>query len=159
MMEHHIHDFANLFSPLSGMAVVNNGRAEMTGPYAHYATAQAYPSAATTTPYAVTTHTQTQTIIHANSPHSTMPQYTAFNELCSNQPHYGHNIGSAVSSSMHLTNSSHDGNDFNINFGLGIGMSSMSMNGNSLNILGNNTNVTTSATSKMEHDMLYYQVY
>ena len=60
-------------------------------------------------------------------------------DLCSTaggQPHYGHNLGSAVSSSMHLTNSSHDAD------GAAAAAAAAAAGGN----------------YKMEHEMMYYAV-
>ncbi|XP_030371293.1 segmentation protein cap'n'collar isoform X2 [Scaptodrosophila lebanonensis] len=68
---------------------------------------------------------------HAAMLHATN---SALGDICSAagapQPHYGHNLGSAVSSSMHLTNSSHDAD------------------GAASAAAGN--------PYKMEHDMMYY---
>lgn len=70
---------------------------------------------------------------HSQAPHQhsqfTHPAYSGLGELNGTQPHYGHNLGSAVTSSMHLTNSSHDSADNNSTSGY-----------------------------KIDHDMMYYSV-
>lgn len=73
-------------------------------------------------------------MLHANS---------TLGDLCSaaaagGQPHYGHNLGSAVTSSMHLTNSSHDAD------GAAAAAAAAAAHAGS--------------NYKMEHEMMYYAV-
>lgn len=169
-MEQHIHGLTNIFNPLPGMTMMGNGMPEMSGPYTHYASTHPYPptgsyqaaAAAAAASYggAAGAQTQNQNLLYSTPHHHAAmlpPNAALMNEFCNTQPHYGHNIGSAVSSSMHITNSAHDGSDFNMAFGVGIGGMG-GANSNSLNILGNNANIPAPTAYKMEHDMLGYTV-
>lgn len=134
-MEHRFQDIASLFNPMG----VVGGVSDMSPHYPHH-----YP----THPYSYQSGPQ-----HAQyppppppPPHPHHHHHTAamlhpnasLGDLCSTQPHYGHNLGSAVSSSMHLTNSTHD-SDVS-----GVG----AVGGSGANI----------GAYKMEHDMMYYSV-
>uniref|UniRef100_A0A1A9WBF1 BZIP domain-containing protein n=1 Tax=Glossina brevipalpis TaxID=37001 RepID=A0A1A9WBF1_9MUSC len=90
-------------------------------------------------------HHHATTVLHPNA---------SLGDLCSAQPHYGHNLGSAVSSSMHLTNSSaHDTTDVSGGGGSGGGVGAVGgVGGIGVGVVGAN-NVSA---YKMEHDMLYY---
>ncbi|KAL5286440.1 NFE2L1 family protein [Megaselia abdita] len=103
-MEQRLQDIANFFNPIPGMGM---GVGEMP-PYSHYPAHYPYQSP----------HQHSQ---------FTHPAYSGLGDLNGTQPHYGHNLGSAVTSSMHLTNSSHDSADNNSTSGY-----------------------------KVDHDMMYY---
>ncbi|KAL9891797.1 NFE2 like bZIP transcription factor cap-n-collar isoform 2-T9 [Glossina fuscipes fuscipes] len=129
-VEQRLQDIASLFNPMG----VVGGVSEMS-PYSHYPTHHySYQSATQHAQYPPPPppppphphHHHHATVLHPNA---------SLGELCSAQPHYGHNLGSAVSSSMHLTNSTHDA-DIS-----GVGA------------VGGVSNV---GAYKMEHDMLYY---
>lgn len=126
-MEHRFQDIASLFNPMG----VVGGVSEMT-PYSHYPTHHySYQSGPQHGQYPPPpppphSHHHHHAMLHPNA---------SLGDLCSTQPHYGHNLGSAVTSSMHLTNSSHD-SDIS---GVGAG--------------------AVGGTYKMEHDMMYYSVY
>ncbi|KAM7362055.1 NFE2 like bZIP transcription factor cap-n-collar isoform 2-T5 [Cochliomyia hominivorax] len=130
-MEHRFQDIASLFNPMG----VVGGVSDMS-PYPHYPThpysyqsgpqhAQYPPPPPPPHPH----HHHHAAMLHPNA---------SLGDLCSTQPHYGHNLGSAVSSSMHLTNSSHD-SDVS---GVGAG----AVGGSGANL----------GAYKMEHDMMYY---
>lgn len=133
-MEHRFQDIASLFNPMG----VVGGVSDMSPHYPHH-----YP----THPYSYQSGPQ-----HAQYPPPPPPPHphhhhhaaamlhpnASLGDLCSTQPHYGHNLGSAVSSSMHLTNSTHD-SDVS-----GVG----AVGGSGANI----------GAYKMEHDMMYYSV-
>ncbi|XP_055382451.1 segmentation protein cap'n'collar [Condylostylus longicornis] len=86
-MEQRLQDIASLFNPM-GVGV-----GEMA-PYSHY------PS-----PY----YQSGPPMQHGQFPHHPVLHNSSLAaELGGPQPHYGHNLGSAVTSSMHLTNASHE---------------------------------------------------
>lgn len=95
-MEQHWQDLANLLSLQPGMGV-----GEMAPPHPHYPTH--YPH-----------HYQAATPISQHGPqfphhhphHSMLHHNASLADMGPTQPHYGPNLGSAVASSMHLTNSS-----------------------------------------------------
>lgn len=127
-MEQRLQDIASLFNPIPSMGVVG-GVSEMS-PYPHYPT-HPYPyqggpqHAQYPPPPPHPHHHHHAAMLHPNA---------SLGELCSTQPHYGHNLGSAVTSSMHLTNSTHE-SDVS---GVGAG--------------------AVGGAYKMEHDMMYYSV-
>ncbi|XP_058982995.1 segmentation protein cap'n'collar isoform X1 [Musca domestica] len=128
-MEQRLQDIASLFNPIPSMGVVG-GVSEMS-PYPHYPThPYTYQSAPQHAQYPPPPphphhhhHAAAAAMLHPNA---------SLGDLCSTQPHYGHNLGSAVSSSMHLTNSTHDSDVT----GVGAG--------------------AVGGAYKMEHDMMYY---
>ncbi|XP_073815566.1 NFE2 like bZIP transcription factor cap-n-collar isoform X7 [Musca autumnalis] len=119
-MEQRLQDIASLFNPMG----VVGGVSEMS-PYPHYPThPYTYQSAPQHAQYPPPPphphhHHHAAAMLHPNA---------SLGDLCSTQPHYGHNLGSAVSSSMHLTNSTHDSD-----------------------VTG-----AVGGAYKMEHDMMYY---
>ncbi|XP_065371841.1 segmentation protein cap'n'collar isoform X2 [Calliphora vicina] len=132
-MEHRFQDIASLFNPMG----VVGGVSEMS-PYPHYPShPYSYQSGPQHAQYPPPPphphhhhhHAAAAAMLHPNA---------SLGELCPSQPHYGHNLGSAVSSSMHLTNSSHE-SDVS---GVGAG----AVGGSAPNI----------GAYKMEHDMMYY---
>lgn len=129
-MEHRFQDIASLFNPM--------GVSEMS-PYPHYPSHpysyQSGPQHAQYPPPPPHPHHH-----HHHAAAAMLHPNASLGELCPSQPHYGHNLGSAVSSSMHLTNSSHE-SDVS---GVGAG----AVGGSSANI----------GAYKMEHDMMYYSV-
>ncbi|XP_075147822.1 NFE2 like bZIP transcription factor cap-n-collar isoform X2 [Haematobia irritans] len=129
-MEQRLQDIASLFNPIPSMGVVG-GVSEMS-PYSHYPTHpysyQGGPQHAQYPPppphpHHHHHHAAAAAMLHPNA---------SLGDLCSTQPHYGHNLGSAVTSSMHLTNSTHDSDVT----GVGAG--------------------AVGGAYKMEHDMMYY---
>uniref|UniRef100_U5EX80 Putative bzip transcription factor nrf1 n=1 Tax=Corethrella appendiculata TaxID=1370023 RepID=U5EX80_9DIPT len=90
-MEQRWQDIANLFSFQPGMGM---GVGEMPTPHPHYPTH--YPYQATTIPQ----HSQ-----FGHHPHPHVLHNASLADITQPQPHYGQNLGSALSSSMHLTNS------------------------------------------------------
>ncbi|XP_046805390.1 segmentation protein cap'n'collar isoform X2 [Lucilia cuprina] len=128
-MEHRFQDIASLFNPMG----VVGGVSEMS-PYPHYPSHpysyQSGPQHAQYPPPPPHPHHHHHAMLHPNA---------SLGDLCSSQPHYGHNLGSAVSSSMHLTNSTHE-SDVS---GVGAG----AVGGSAAANIG---------AYKMEHDMMYY---
>ncbi|XP_013101796.2 segmentation protein cap'n'collar isoform X2 [Stomoxys calcitrans] len=128
-MEQRLQDIASLFNPIPSMGVVG-GVSEMS-PYPHYPThPYSYQGAPQHAQYPPPPphphhhhHAAAAAMLHPNA---------SLGDLCSSQPHYGHNLGSAVTSSMHLTNSTHDSDVT----GVGAG--------------------AVGGAYKMEHDMMYY---
>jgi len=123
-MEQRLQDIASLFNPIPSMGVVG-GVSDMP-PYPHYPTHHygyqtGPPQHAQYPPPPPPPH-------HPHGHHAMLHPNASLGDLCPSQPHYGHNLGSAVSSSMHLTNASHD------------------------------TDAASSGAYKMEHDMMYYSV-
>ncbi|EDV94476.1 GH21438 [Drosophila grimshawi] len=119
-------DLATYFSPIPTMGVVG-GVSDMP-PYAsHYtgysyqgptgaaapgmppSAAQQYGQAAVAAPSLPPPPPPHHSHGHSHGHHAAMLHANStLGDLCSSQPHYGHNLGSAVSSSMHLTNASHE---------------------------------------------------
>ncbi|CAD7077327.1 unnamed protein product [Hermetia illucens] len=95
-MEQRLQDIANLFNPLPAMGV-GMGVSEMS-PYSHYPTHYPYQGGPAIPQHGQFPHPSHHPVLHNAS----------LADLGATQPHYGHNLGSAVSSSMHLTNSSHE---------------------------------------------------
>ncbi|XP_037049907.1 segmentation protein cap'n'collar isoform X4 [Bradysia coprophila] len=97
-MEQRLQDIASLFNPIPGMGV-GMGPADMAS-YSHYPSHYSYQSSAPLPQHGQFSHPH---------PHSHAVLHNAsLAELGASQPHYGPNLGTAVSSSMHITNSSHD---------------------------------------------------
>ncbi|XP_053946353.1 segmentation protein cap'n'collar isoform X2 [Anastrepha ludens] len=133
-MEQRLQDIASFFNPISGMGVVG-GVSDMP-PYPHYPSHPYSYQGAAGIP-APPQHAQypppPPPHPHHHSHHAMLHANATLGDICPTQPHYGHNLGSAVSSSMHLTNSSHDAE------------------GGTTSAAGSNA-----GAYKMEHDMMYY---
>lgn len=123
-MEQRLQDIASLLQPIPSMGV-GVGVSDMP-PYPHYPTHH-YPY------QGAPQHAQYPPPPPPPHPHH-HGHHAMLGDICPPaQPHYGHNLGSAVSSSMHLTNASHEAE-------VGAGAAG-----------------ATNAY-KMEHDMMYYSV-
>lgn len=138
-MEQRLQDIASFFNPISSMGVVG-GVSDMP-PYPHYPTHPYSYQGAAGIP-APPQHAQypppPPPHPHHHSHHAMLHANATLGDICPTQPHYGHNLGSAVTSSMHLTNSSHDADG-------GAAASAGAASGNV-------------GAYKMEHDMMYYTV-
>ena len=121
-MEQRLQDIASLFNPIPSMG-------EMS-PYTHYPTHHYSYQSPGGIPTAAQ-HAQYPPPPHHHGHHAMLHPNTTLGDICSAQSHYGHNLGSAVASSMHLTNTSHDSDPAGAS---GVG------------------------AYKMEHDMMYYSV-
>lgn len=119
-MEQRLQDIANLFNPLPGMGV-GMGVGDMPT-YPHYPTSHYAYQVNFTSNYKIYSNinyffcflnvqsnsAQNGQFAHPH-PHSAVLHHNAsLADLGAQQPHYGGNLGNAVSSSMHLTNASHD---------------------------------------------------
>ncbi|KAM8706475.1 hypothetical protein ACLKA7_010704 [Drosophila subpalustris] len=142
-----LQDLATYFSPIPSMGVVG-GVSEMP-PYPPHYSSYSYQSPASSGQHAAPygqaaatlpppppphhSHGHSHGHSHSHGHHAAM-----LGDLCptaGGQPHYGHNLGSAVSSSMHLTNSSHDAD------GAAAAAAAAAAAGSNY---------------KMEHEMMYY---
>ncbi|XP_049304193.1 segmentation protein cap'n'collar isoform X2 [Bactrocera dorsalis] len=134
-MEQRLQDIASFFNPISSMGVVG-GVSDMP-PYPHYPTHPYSYQGAAGIP-APPQHAQypPPPPPHHHSHHAMLHANASLGDICPTQPHYGHNLGSAVTSSMHLTNSSHEAD-------AGAAASAGAAGGNV-------------GAYKMEHDMMYY---
>nr|AIN41793.1 transcription factor cap and collar [Bactrocera dorsalis] len=134
-MEQRLQDIASFFNPISSMGVVG-GVSDMP-PYPHYPTHPYSYQGAAGIP-APPQHAQypPPPPPHHHSHHAMLYANATLGDICPTQPHYGHNLGSAVTSSMHLTNSSHEAD-------AGAAASAGAAGGNV-------------GAYKMEHDMMYY---
>ncbi|XP_039957973.1 segmentation protein cap'n'collar isoform X2 [Bactrocera tryoni] len=136
-MEQRLQDIASFFNPISSMGVVG-GVSDMP-PYPHYPTHPYSYQGAAGIP-APPQHAQypppPPPHSHHHSHHAMLHANATLGDICPTQPHYGHNLGSAVTSSMHLTNSSHEAD-------AGAAASAGAAGGNV-------------GAYKMEHDMMYY---
>ncbi|XP_067618210.1 segmentation protein cap'n'collar isoform X2 [Eurosta solidaginis] len=127
-MEQRLQDIASFFNPISSMGV------DMP-PYPHYPT-HPYPYQSTAPQHAqYPPPPPPPPHPHHHSHHAMLHANGTLGDICPTQPHYGHNLGSAVTSSMHLTNSSHEADG-------GPAGAAASNNGG--------------GPYKMEHDMMYY---
>ncbi|CAD6995320.1 unnamed protein product [Ceratitis capitata] len=139
-MEQRLQDIASFFNPISGMGVVG-GVSDMP-PYPHYPTHPYSYQSAAGIPAPPPQHAQYPPPPpphphHPHSHHAMLHANATLGDICTpTQPHYGHNLGSAVTSSMHLTNASHDADG-------GASASAGAAGGNV-------------GAYKMEHDMMYY---
>nr|XP_036217509.1 segmentation protein cap'n'collar isoform X3 [Bactrocera oleae] len=136
-MEQRLQDIASFFNPISSMGVVG-GVSDMP-PYPHYPTHPYSYQGAAGIP-APPQHAQypppPPPHPHHHSHHAMLHANATLGDICPTQPHYGHNLGSAVTSSMHLTNSSHEADG-------GAAAAAGAAGGNV-------------GAYKMEHDMMYY---
>lgn len=98
-MEQRWQDLTNLLSLPPGMGV-GMGVGEMAPPHPHPHYTSHYPHHYQAT-VPMSQHGQ-----FTHHPHSVLHHNASLAELGPTQPHYGPNLGSAVATSMHLTNSS-----------------------------------------------------
>lgn len=134
-----LQDFATYFSPIPSMV---GGVSDMS-PYPHHYPGYSYQASpsngAPGTPgqhgqYGSGANATLQPPPPPPPPHHAAMLHhpnAALGDICpTGQPHYGHNLGSAVTSSMHLTNSSHEADGA----------------------------AAAAAAYKVEHDLMYYGV-
>jgi len=133
-----LQDFATYFSPIPSMV---GGVSDMS-PYPHHYPGYSYQATPSNgAPGTPGQHGQygsgaTAPLQPPPPPpphHAAMLHHpnAALGDICpTGQPHYGHNLGSAVTSSMHLTNSSHEADGA----------------------------AAAAAAYKVEHDLMYYGV-
>ncbi|XP_052859459.1 segmentation protein cap'n'collar isoform X2 [Drosophila gunungcola] len=131
-----LQDFATYFSPIPSMV---GGVSDMS-PYPHHYPSYSYQASPSNGAPAPGQHGQygsgAAAPLQPPPPpppphHAAMLHHpnAALGDICpTGQPHYGHNLGSAVTSSMHLTNSSHEADSA----------------------------AAAAAAYKVEHDLMYY---
>lgn len=103
-MEQRWNDLTTLLSFPPGMGV---GMGEMGPPNSHYAAHPHYPHHYQGAAAAAAASMQPQHGQYPHHhPHSVLHHNASLVDIGASQPHYGPNLGSAVATSMHLTNSS-----------------------------------------------------